>query len=118
MHQAGYPLGFIVAPLFIYPGYQHRYAELFQKLALTIDSDAALSFEFITHRFTARAKKVILERFPNTKLDLDETKRRPKYGRYGLIKYIYPELEYQALKDSVLGSLYQSFPKAQVEYFT
>jgi len=117
--RAGYPLGFIVAPLFIYNNYQNDYAHLFQSLAETLRPvPEDLSFEFITHRFTKSAKKIILERFPATRLDLDETTRRPKYGRYGLIKYIYPAADYQKLKETVLYSVKQFFPNAKIEYFT
>ncbi|TCL73224.1 spore photoproduct lyase [Hydrogenispora ethanolica] len=117
--RAGYPLGFIIAPLFIYPGYQAGYRELFRELARTLDPiPPDLSFELITHRFTASAKRVILERFPGTGLDLDETRRRRKYGQYGLVKYIYPEAEYAQLKETIQGLLARFFPAARIEYFT
>jgi spore photoproduct lyase len=61
---------------------------------------------------------VIIERFPNTGLDLDENKRRKKYGKYGLVKYIYPEKEYQDLKETILKLLGRFFPASQIEYFT
>lgn len=117
--QSGYPSGFIIAPLFIYPGYQAGYAELFRRLSasLKIIPDD-LSFELITHRFTQSAKKIILERFPNTKLDLDETTRRRKFGKYGLVKYVYPEKNYLQLKEDILEAIKRYFPKAQIEYYT
>jgi spore photoproduct lyase len=117
--RAGYPLGFIIAPLFIYPGSEADYTQLFRKLRTVLDPiPADLTFEFITHRFTKSAKNVILERFPHTKLDLDETNRRRKFGKYGLVKYIYPEAEYDQLKDFTLGNVSRFFPEARVEYFT
>lgn len=116
---AGYPLGFIIAPLFIYPNYERDYADLFKELAKSLQPPPAdLSFELITHRFTKSAKKVILERFPNTKLDLNEAARRKKYGKYGVVKYLYPEAEYQKLKETILGLLQRFFPSAVIEYFT
>jgi len=54
-------------------------------------TEAALTFELIQHRFTARGKKIILEVFPRTKLDLDEEKRRYRYGKFGYSKYVYPK---------------------------
>jgi spore photoproduct lyase len=117
--RAGYPFGFIIAPLFIYPGYQADYADLFQRLRDALNPPpAGLSFEFITHRFTASAKKIILQRFPATGLDLDEAGRRRKFGRYGLVKYIYPPEEYAKLQQTVLGLTERYFPGAEVEYFT
>lgn len=116
---AGYPLGFIIAPLFVYQNYESDYTELFKELAKILQPPPDdLSFELITHRFTKSAKKVILERFPNTNLDLDETSRRKKYGKYGLIKYIYPEAEYQKLKATILNLLERFFPSSSIEYFT
>ena len=117
--RAGYPLGFIIAPLFIYPGYQADYAALFEQLSLALNPrPERLSFELITHRFTARAKNIIRERFPGTRLDLDETGRRRKYGRYGLVKYIYSQSDYSELQKNILAALGRFFPKAEIEYFT
>jgi spore photoproduct lyase len=117
--QAGYPLGFIIAPLFIYPGYEADYAAMFEQLAATLNPrPEQLSFELITHRFTARAKNIILERFPGTRLDLDETKRRRKFGRYGLVKYIYAPNDYRELQKNIFAAIERFFPKAKIEYFT
>jgi spore photoproduct lyase len=117
--RAGYPLGFIIAPLFIYPGYQADYEAMFEQLAITLKPrPKKLSFELITHRFTTRAKNIILERFPGTKLDLDETGRRRKYGRYGLVKYIYPQNDYSELQKNILTAIDRFFPEAEIEYFT
>lgn len=117
--RAGFPLGFIIAPLFIYPSCEADYTELFRKLSVALDPvPPDLTFEFITHRFTKSAKNVILERFPNTQLDLDETTRRRKFGKYGLVKYVYLEAEYTRLKEFILGNVKQFFPRARVEYFT
>jgi spore photoproduct lyase len=117
--EAGYPLGFIIAPLFIYPGYEEGYADLFRELAHSLKSKPTdLTFELITHRFTSSAKKIILERFPNTMLDLNETARRRKFGRFGLVKYIYPENAYIRLKQNIITLLEHFFPASPIEYFT
>jgi spore photoproduct lyase len=117
--QAGYPLGFIIAPLFIYPGYQDEYTAMLAQLATALNPlPEQLSFELITHRFTTRAKKTILERFPGTKLDLDETKRSRKFGRYGLVKYIYAPDDYHELQKNIYATVEHFFPKAEIEYFT
>jgi spore photoproduct lyase len=117
--QAGYPLGFIIAPLFIYENYETDYAELFRQLLESLEKvPDDLTFELITHRFTKSAKKVILERFPGTRLDLEEETRRRKFGKYGLVKYIYPENDYLRLKDTITTLVADFFPKARIEYFT
>jgi spore photoproduct lyase len=117
--KAGYPLGFIIAPLFIYTNYQADYAQLFRKLAESLQPiPPDLTFELITHRFTTKAKNVILERFPATKLDLNEQQRRRKFGKYGLVKYIYQEPDYIELKETIFELLERFFPNSKVEYFT
>jgi spore photoproduct lyase len=117
--QAGYPLGFIIAPLFVYQNYERDYCELFKGLSDALKPHPqGLSFELITHRFTKSAKKIILERFPDTKLDLEESSRRKKFGKYGLVKYIYPDDQYQQLKQTVIKLLRRFFPASQIEYFT
>ncbi len=119
MAGAKYPLGFIIAPLFIYPGFETGYTELFQQIRSSFkELPPDLTFELITHRFTKRAKNVILERFPGTHLDLNETTRRRKFGKYGLVKYIYPEPDYSRLKEHILNDINRLFPDARVEYFT
>ncbi|HBE77320.1 MAG TPA: spore photoproduct lyase [Firmicutes bacterium] len=116
---AGYPLGFIIAPLFIYPGYEEGYADLFRQLSQSLKNiPADMTFELISHRFTGSAKKIISERFPGSALDLDETSRRRKYGKYGLVKYVYPEMAYVRLKENIISLLGRFFPASPIEYFT
>ncbi|WP_018131066.1 spore photoproduct lyase [Effusibacillus pohliae] len=118
--RAGYPLGFIVAPIMIYEGWEKGYRELFQRLAgvLVPEAKQDLTFELIQHRFTATAKKVILERYPKTKLDMDETKRKYKWGKYGRGKWVYPDEQAQLLKDTISDLIATYFPEAKIEYFT
>ena len=119
MVQANYPLGFIIAPIFIYPESIVQYRQLFEEILASLSKvPDDLTFEFITHRFTKRAKNIILERFPKTLLDLDETTRRPKFGKYGLVKYLYPEPDYSQLKRQIIDDITHFFPRARVEYFT
>lgn len=56
-----------------------------------------ITFEFITHRFTKRAKNNIMELFADTELPLDETVRQFKFGQFGYGKYLY--LKQQRDKD-------------------
>ena len=57
---AGYPLGFIVAPLYMHEGWEEGYRELFERLynALNDLSIPNLTFELIQHRFTKPAKRL------------------------------------------------------------
>jgi spore photoproduct lyase len=120
IYNAGYPLGFIVAPIMIYDGWEREYDELFAKLAQTIGRTTVndLTFELITYRFTARAKHIILERFPKTKLDMDERKRRIKWGPYGYNKFVYQPPDFEALKNFMTDTIGYYFPSATIDYFT
>ncbi|OQM44977.1 spore photoproduct lyase [Anoxybacillus sp. UARK-01] len=118
--RAGYPLGFIVAPIYRHDGWREGYLELFQRLSeqLAGVETPHLSFELIQHRFTKPAKAVIQKRYPKTKLDLDESKRKYKWGRYGIGKYVYPDSEAKQLKETLEYYIAQFFPEAEIQYFT
>ncbi|HEY8345441.1 MAG TPA: spore photoproduct lyase [Bacillota bacterium] len=120
MASAGYPLGFIIAPLFLYEGWRKDYRELLRLLAKELGPAAKsrLTFELISHRFTARAKKIIMERFPRTTLEMDETKRKLKWGKYGYGKYMYPLEQLEKLKSYMIREITSTFPEAEIEYFT
>jgi spore photoproduct lyase len=117
---AGYPLGFIVAPLYRFDGWQEGYRDLFEKLAGTLSAAKSpdLTFELIQHRFTKTARKLILDRYPKTKLEMDETKRQYKWGKYGKGKYVYPKDEATELKEHIQHLIGNYFPEARIEYFT
>ena len=113
---AGYPLGFIIAPIYLYDGWEEGYATLVKRLAEAIPTwiHSNVSFELIQHRFTKPAKRVIEKHYPQTKLDLDETKPKMKWRRYGIYKYVYPNTEQDPIRE-LLGSLINThFPKAVV----
>ncbi|MGJ7034933.1 spore photoproduct lyase [Anoxybacillus eryuanensis] len=118
--RAGYPLGFIVAPIYMHNGWEEGYFELFERLHANLqDIDlTGVTFELIQHRFTKPAKTVIQKRYPKTKLDLDETKRKYKWGRYGIGKYVYRDEEANRLNDTIRSYIAQFFPAATIEYFT
>ncbi|NBI29455.1 spore photoproduct lyase [Chengkuizengella marina] len=118
--QAKYPLGFIIAPIYIHENWQEEYTDLIKKLsdALAPISVPDLTFELIQHRYTKPAKKVIQERYPNSKLEMNEEDRKYKWGRYGIGKYVYPDDEANAIKDLMQLNIKKYFPQAKVEYFT
>lgn len=115
---AGYPLGFLVAPLFIYDGWRRDYRALVSRLADELPQIPDLTFELIQFRFTRRSKDIILDRFPHTALDLDEETRKVKHGKYGQVKYIYPDEEAEALKAYLSAEIQRFFPASRVLYFT
>lgn len=118
---AGYPIGFIVAPIMIYENWQEQYKELFETLAKGINLSTVkepVTFELIQHRFTTQAKNVILNRFPNTKLEMDETSRMLKWGMYGRYKYVYPKDVSDEAKEYISTLIKNNFPNSEIEYFT
>ena len=118
MAAAGYPLGFIIAPIFIYENWRADYRHLLAELAKRLDPvPPDLSFELISHRFTARAKKIINERFPNSGLEMEEEKRQFKWGKRGYGKYLYPPEHLAELEEFFRREIPRFFPKAVIEYF-
>lgn len=118
--EAGYPLGFIIAPIYLHEGWKDGYKEMFEKLEAKLPEKAkkGLTFELIQHRFTKPAKRVIQKNYPMTKLELDEAKRKWKWGRYGIGKYVYTDREQEDIKDTLGGYIQTYFPDAAIEYFT
>lgn len=61
---------------------------------------------------------MIQKNYPKTKLELDETKRKYKWGRYGIGKYVYQKEEAAELETTIRGYIAEFFPKAEIQYFT
>ena len=116
---AGYPVGFIIAPIFSFPGWQSEYSRLFSELAdkLPAEAQTHLTFELITHRFTKRAKANILSVFPDTRLPMEEGDRKFKFGQFGYGKYIYDKAEMTDLKGFMQQNIERHFPRAAIDYF-
>ena len=124
MLKAGYPIGFIVAPIFRFENWEEEYIELFALLDKYLYenmppnwSPKDLTFEFISHRYTLRAKSNILNVFPNSKLPMNEEDRKFKYGQFGYGKYIYSPEEISELREFFLNKTEEYFPGAKIEYF-
>ncbi|MBU3198890.1 spore photoproduct lyase [Clostridium estertheticum] len=116
---AGYPIGFIIAPIMIYDNWKLEYKELFETLKIALaDYKDEVSFELIQHRFTKAAKELIVQRFKNTKLDMDEEKRVLKWGPYGKFKYVYKKPESEEIKNYISELINNNFDLAIIEYFT
>ncbi len=117
---AGYNLGFIVAPIYRHDGWEEGYRELFERLSKALAGIPLprLTFELIQHRFTKPAKRVIEQRYPKSKLEMDETKRKYKYGKYGIGKYVYPKDEAAEMKETIEHYIQMYFPEGEVLYFT
>lgn len=115
---AGYPLGFLIAPVFLYEGWKAEYEELLNMLKDSLPDSLTfpLTFEVISHRYTIRAKERIQQVFPDTSLPMTEEERVYQYGQFGYGKYKYTK---EQLKD--MGLFFQEkiamyFPQAELKY--
>lgn len=116
--KAGYPLGFIIAPIMIYPEWKADYESLLYKLSLQLPDNLEISFEMIQHRYTETAKSLIYSRFPKTKLDMNNDTRRLKWGPYGKFKYVYKKEESEEMKAYMYSLIQKYFKKGAIIYFT
>ena len=113
---AGYPLGFLIAPIIIYDNWESEYSQLISELASSFSDRFNPSFELITHRFTKKAKSNIEQVFPDSTLPMKEEERLYKYGQFGYGKYVYPKEPMTEIKGLFEEKLGQAFPRAQIKY--
>lgn len=117
--RAGYPVGFMVAPIILDAGAAGigAYQELLEEIRSRTGGLENVSFEFITHRYTARAQKRIAEVYPRNRLPMSGRNRRFKFGQFGYGKYVYtPELM-DAAKAALTAKAETLFPESRIEYF-
>lgn len=114
----GYPIGFLIAPVFIYENWKEEYRNLIDLLydKLPKDTQSKIGFEVISHRYTTKAKNTILQIFPETTLPMDNEKRKFKYGQFGYGKYIYTKEEMQEIKEFFKKELSHKFNNNDIKY--
>lgn len=100
-----YPVGFIIAPIFLYDDWKTDYKNLLINLKNSLSGDISppLTFEVISHRYTTRAKNTILEVFPKTELPMNNDDRTYKYGQFGYGKFVYAKKDIGEYFHIVLG---------------
>lgn len=116
--KVGYPVGFLIAPIFIYDHWKEEYEELLQNLKAQLpeEPDHPLYFEIITHRYTTRAKNLIQELFPTSTLPMDDETRQYKHGQFGYGKYTYKKDEMQDVKEFFRQKIPEYFPESEIKY--
>ena len=72
----------------------------------------------IQHLFHKNRKKYYRKRYPKTKLEMDEEKRKYKWGKYGKGKYVYKDEQANTLREFITEQIFDKFPDAKIEYFT
>ena len=113
---AGYPLGFLLAPIITYDNWKEEYGEVIQELASLLAGESNPSFELITHRFTKKAKSNIEQVFPNSTLPMDEEERQYKYGQFGYGKWVYPKETMAEIKSFFEETIGEAFPQSEIKY--
>lgn len=115
---AGYPTGFLIAPVFIYPNWKEEYHHLLLELSRKLPENLnyPVTFEVISHRYTTIAKNRILEIFPETELPMKEEDRKFKYGQFGYGKYIYAKETLEEIKEFFTRELEELFSNKKVLY--
>ncbi len=115
----GYPVGAVIAPIMPVDGYEVAYADMLDRLAAALDFDGVdLTFELITHRFTPNSKEVLLDWYPKTQLDLDETARAEKRNKFGGVKYVYGKEQMLELRGWFGEEIEARFGAGRILYFT
>jgi spore photoproduct lyase len=114
----GYPIGIIIAPIMPIPDWQQHYTDLLDRIADTFDFPVDLNVEFISHRFTPGSKDVLMNWYPNTPLEMDESRRSAKLNKFGGRKFVYPADEMRTLKRFFYDEWTRRFPNAPVLYWT
>jgi spore photoproduct lyase len=113
--KAGYRLGFIIAPVFIYPEYKKDYKDLIEKIQ-NIYKGEKIELEVISHRFTEKGRETTLEIFPNSKVPLSENDRNFKFGQFGYGKYLYKNEEIKEMKEFFKEEIENLLPLSEIKY--
>ena len=81
-------------------------------------SPERLTFELITHLFTGASKAVLEEWYPGSDLEIDESSRAAKRGKFGGVKYVYPRGVVDELRQFFREQIHVRFPRARILYWT
>lgn len=116
--KAGYPLGYIIAPVFLYDGWKDDYRNLLLNLHEKMPKDLKhpVIFEVISHRYTTRAKNIILEVFPETTLPMSDEERTYKYGQFGYGKFVYTKEQLLEMKEFFQTEIESIFENNVIKY--
>lgn len=115
---AGYKVGFIIAPVFLYENWESEYRQLLIDLQekLPHDFHEHIIFEVISHRYTTKAKNRILEIYPETSLPMEDENRKYQYGQFGYGKYVYTPEQLAQMKEFFLSEIKNVFPNSTIKY--
>ena len=92
-----------------------RYKALIEQIGILLGK-YPITFEIISHRYTAAAKNNILEIFPNTLLPMNEKDRTFKFGQFGYGKYVYSKETLAEYKEFFSQELSNYFNNEKILY--
>jgi spore photoproduct lyase len=117
---AGYRVGLTIAPIMPITQWREGYGRLLADVADALAGvpGVDLTVECITHRFTASSKGVLLDWYPRTKLEMDESSRTRKLTKFGSAKYVYPKETMAELRSWFESELATTLPAARTLYWT
>ncbi|MGY1707767.1 SPL family radical SAM protein [Geodermatophilus sp. SYSU D00697] len=116
--RAGYPVGLTIAPIMPVEGWREEYGELLDAVAGALPAGADLTVECITHRFTPGSKATLTEWYPRTRLEMDESRRTAKRGKFGSVKHVYPRETMAELRGWFEAEVADRLPGARLLYWT
>ncbi|WP_234120457.1 spore photoproduct lyase [Clostridium hydrogenum] len=116
--KAGYKIGYIIAPVFLYEGFKEDYKKMLLDLnsKLPKDLEYPVTFEVISHRYTTRAKNIISEVFPETTLPMVDEERKYKHGQFGYGKFVYNKEALQDMKEFFTQQIEEIFSDKVILY--
>jgi spore photoproduct lyase len=115
---AGYPVGLTIAPIMPVEGWREQYGTLLDTVAAALPAGTDLTVECITHRFTPGSKATLTGWYPRTTLEMDESVRTTKRGKFGSVKHVYPRETMSELRGWFETALAERLPDAQLLYWT
>lgn len=115
---AGYPTGFIIAPVFLYSGWKEDYHNLLLQIKNNLPErlEHPVTFEVISHRYTTRAKNIINEVFPKNQLPMVDEDRTYKYGQFGYGKYVYSKESLADMAEFFKNEINKIFDFKEIKY--
>lgn len=115
---AKYPVGFLIAPVFLYDNWKEDYRNLLISLKEKLPKDLVrpITFEVISHRYTSRAKSIIDEVFPANTLPMNDEERKFKYGQFGYGKFVYTKEQLAEMKEFFTVAIEEILPEAGIKY--
>ena len=114
---AGYPVGVTIAPIMPVESWREEYADLLDGIAAAT-AGADLTVELITHRFTPGSKATLTDWYPRTRVDMDESRRTTKRGRFGSVKHVYPKDTMAELRTWFEAAVAERLTQARLLYWT